>query len=85
MIVNAYAVLDAFVSFLRLGLGLLVVGMGLFAWHFWRRNALHAEDREKLENRCHLLLLLAGILLWLNMASWPLFYLLLESYVPQWP
>ncbi|MHB1426099.1 MAG: hypothetical protein ACYC3I_23295 [Gemmataceae bacterium] len=85
MIVNAYAVLDAFVSFLRLGLGLLVVGLGLFAWRFWRRHAFQAEDREKLENRCHLLLLLASILLWLNVASWPIFYLLLQSYVPQWP
>ena len=85
MIVNAYAILDAFVSLLRLGLGLLVVALGLFAWRLWRRSALHAEERETLENRCHLLLLLASVLLWLNVASWPIFYLLLQSYVPEWP
>jgi hypothetical protein len=85
MIVNAYAILDAFVSALRLGLGVLVVTLGFLAWRFWRRHALQAEEREKLETRCHLLLLLAGILLILNVASWPLFYLLLQSYIPQWP
>jgi hypothetical protein len=85
MIVNAYAVLDAFVSALRLGLGVLVVTFGVSAWFFWRRHALAAEEREKLEDRCHLLLLLAGVLLVLNVASWPIFYLLLQSYVPQWP
>jgi len=30
-------------------------------------------------------LLLAVVLLWLNVLSWPIFYLLLQSYVPEWP
>ena len=85
MILNAYAVLDAFVSLLRLGLGLTIVGLGWFAWRTWRRHGLEAEGRETLEDRSHLLLLLAGILLWLNILSWPTFYLLLQSYVPEWP
>ncbi|HEY7308756.1 MAG TPA: hypothetical protein VH643_05255 [Gemmataceae bacterium] len=38
-----------------------------------------------MEDRSHLLLLLAAVLLWLNVVSWPVFYLLLQSYVPQWP
>jgi hypothetical protein len=30
-------------------------------------------------------MLLATVLLFVNLASWPLFYLLLDSYIPQWP
>jgi hypothetical protein len=85
MILNAYAVLDAFVSLLRLGLGLLVLWLGLSAWRTWRRQALGPEDKTSLEDRCYLLFLLAGLLVWLNVLSWPIFYLLLQSYVPEWP
>lgn len=85
MILNAYAVLDAFVSLLRLGLGLSVLGLGFFAWNTWSRRTLADEAGQRLEDRCHLLLLLAGLLLWLNVLSWPIFYLLLQSYVPEWP
>jgi hypothetical protein len=54
MILNAYAVLDAFVSLLRLGLGVLVLWLGLSAWRTWRRPALAPEDRKDLEDRCYL-------------------------------
>jgi hypothetical protein len=85
MILNAYAVLDTFVSLLRLGLGLTVLGLGWSAWRAWGRHDPDPEGRQTLEDRSHLLLLLAGVLLWLNVLSWPTFYLLLQSYVPQWP
>jgi hypothetical protein len=85
MILNAYAVLDAFVALLRLGLGLLVLGLGVAAWRTWRRRAAVPEDRKALEDRCYLLLLLGGFLLGLNVVAWPIFYLLLQSYVPEWP
>jgi hypothetical protein len=85
MILNAYAVLDAFVSLLRLGLGLSILTLVWFAWRAGRRQNLEPEGRQTLEDRLHLLLLLAGVLLWLNILSWPTFYLLLQSYVPEWP
>ena len=86
MILNAYAVLDAFVSLLRLGLGLLVLWLGFAAWRTWHhRHGPGLEERKGLEDRCYLLFLLAGLLLWLNVLSWPIFYLLLQSYVPEWP
>src|SRR5438034_2096252 len=85
MILNAYAVLDAFVSFLRLGLGFLVLWLGLSAWWMWVRHAPVNEGRKALEDRCYLLFLLAGLLLALNVLSWPIFYLLLQSYVVEWP
>ncbi len=84
MILNAYAVLDGFISLLRLGLGLLVLVLGLAAWRAWRRRPA-SEGRAALEDRGYLLFLLAGLLLWLNVVAWPVFYLLLQSYVPQWP
>jgi hypothetical protein len=85
MILNAYAVLDGFVSLLRIGLGVLVLVLALSAWHTWRRQASDPESRKALEDRCYLLFQSAGLLLWLNLASWPLLYLLLQSYVPEWP
>ncbi len=85
MIVNAYAVLDAFLCLLRLGLGLLVLGLGASAWYTWVRQAPAPEDRKALEDRGYLLFLLAGLLLGLNVVAWPVFYLLLQSYVAEWP
>src|SRR6185437_1113784 len=85
MIVNAYAVLDAFVSLLRLGLGLAVLGLALSAFRHYCRQAIAPEMRESLEDRYYLLFLLAGLLLGLNVLAWPLLYLLLQSYVPEWP
>jgi hypothetical protein len=87
MILNAYAILDAFVSLLRLGVGLAVLGLGLSALRGWAgaRAGLAGEEKKALEDRCYLLFLLAGLLLVLNVLSWPLFYLLLQSYVPEWP
>jgi hypothetical protein len=85
MILNAYSVLDAFLSLLRLGLGLSIVGLVSFAWLAWRRRKQESQRGQTSEDRLHLLLLLAGVLLWLNVLSWPTFYLLLQSYVSQWP
>ncbi len=85
MILNAYAVLDAAVSLLRLGLGLLVVVLWVFAWLAWRRRGAGPERRQAAEDRCYLLFMLGGLLLALNVLSWPLLYLLLQSYVPEWP
>src|SRR5947209_7714606 len=84
MILNAYAVLDAFTSLLRFPLGLLVLGLGLVAWRRSRWSA-GAEARQSLEARNYLLSLVALLLLALNVGSWPLLYLLLQSYVREWP
>jgi hypothetical protein len=85
MILNAYAVLDGFVSLLRLGLGLLVLALWLAGWRGWRRRAADPERRKDVEDRCYLLFMLGGLLVVLNVLSWPLLYLLLQSYVPEWP
>jgi hypothetical protein len=84
MILNTYGILDGFVSLLRLGLGGLILALGLSAWRAWRRRS-DPEGQKALEDRRYLLFLLGGLLLGLNVLSWPLFYLLLQSYVPEWP
>ncbi len=80
MSLNAFGVLDAFVSVVRLLLGVAVVGLAVPAWWSWR-SADTVERRRFFEDRSYLLFLLAIVLLVLNVASWPLFYLLLQSYV----
>jgi hypothetical protein len=84
MILNAYAVLDAFTTLLRLFLGLAVVVLGLSVWRYWTASLL-SNRRGFLEDRAYFLFLLAIVLLTLNLTSWPLFYLLLQSYVSEWP
>jgi hypothetical protein len=83
MILNAYAVLDIFVSLLRLLLSFAVIGLGVAAV-LQTRAPLTADDRPTAENRTYLLFLIAGLLLGLSVLSWPLLYLLLQSYVPEW-
>jgi hypothetical protein len=83
MIVNAYAVLDAFVTVLRMGLAMAMIGLAVRGL---REGTYAAADRRTaVENRNYLCFLLAFLLLFLNLASWPILYLLLDSYIPHWP
>jgi hypothetical protein len=82
VILNAYAVLAAFVSVLSFLLGLLLMVFGLAAWRQCGRDP-SPEGRKHLEDRGALLFLSAFALVGLNLISWPLLYLLLQSYVPQ--
>jgi hypothetical protein len=84
MIVNAYAVLDAFFIVLRLGAGLLIVWLAAGSRQAWGAG-LAPEGRQRLEDRGYLIALAALLVCVLNVVSWPVFYLLLQSYVPEWP
>ncbi|MBI3463370.1 MAG: hypothetical protein HY000_09970 [Planctomycetes bacterium] len=84
MIINAYAVLVAFTSALRAILGVVLVLAGIGAWRRCQAS-LSSDARQSVENRSYLALSLALLLLALNVASWPLFYALLQSYVSEWP
>jgi hypothetical protein len=83
MILNSYAILTAFVGLLRLLLGLTVTSLGWSASRALARAAT-AEDRAAVEGQSYLLVLCTLLLVGLNAASWPLLYLLLQSYVPEW-
>src|SRR5947199_113455 len=54
MILNGNAVLDGFITLLRLSSGLLVIVLAAFAWRQWRRAAL-PDHRQTLEDRSYLL------------------------------
>jgi hypothetical protein len=83
MILNAYSVLALFVGAIELALG---VGVAVLATRALRRRraspARAAGDAPEASSA--LLPLAAGSLLVVAVASWPLLYLLLASYVPQW-
>jgi len=81
MILNSYAIVDGFLAFLRLPLALLVIGLAYRVWSSPRS----CSDTQRREDHYYLLLLSATLLLGLNLVAWPLFYALLQSYVPQWP
>lgn len=51
----------------------------------WRRRGTSHDVRAAVEERSHLLYLLASVLPVLNVLFRPLFYLLLQSYVWEWP
>ncbi|MFO0875819.1 MAG: hypothetical protein U0840_00330 [Gemmataceae bacterium] len=85
MILNSYALLCGLISVLRLGLAFVVAGL---AWSTLRALGTSSENdqiRRELDERQQRLILVAGVLLGLNVASWPILYLLLQSYVVEWP
>ncbi len=83
MVLNSYAILMAFAGMLRLLLGLLVAGLAVAAWWHGHRSE-PADESTARQDRMYLAFLLALLLILFNLLSWPLFYLLLQSYVPQW-
>src|SRR5438105_394814 len=84
MILNAYAVLDGFLGVLRLCLALLTVLLAFAAWRASHRR--RGEESPPLgEERGTLLYLTAFVLVALSIVSWPVLYLLLQSYVAEWP
>lgn len=83
MILNSFAVLDCSVAALRLIAGLFALWLGLLAWRASRTPG--AEEQTSREDRYYLLSWIALTVLALNIVSWPLLYLLLRSYIPEWP
>ncbi len=85
MILNTYAVLDLFLCALRLLLAFSVI---VYLLSMSVRNAWsHVSqcEPEASDNRVSRVLLLAGTLLVVDVLAWPVFYLLLQSYVSEWP
>lgn len=84
MVLNGYTILSVFLCFIRLVLALLVVVWGLSAWRLSRKT-LSPDHTSTVENRSYLLFLSSTVLIGLNVVSWPILYLLLQSYVREWP
>ena len=82
MILNGYAVLAVFLALIQLTLGVIVLRLGVVAL---KRRAAPAPGTEAAaDSRLALLVLLSGVLVGVAALAWPLLYLLLDSYVPQW-
>jgi len=75
MVVNAYSVVAAFAASLRVGIGVLIVILAIAVLARGRRDDSHRP----------LTVVLGTTLLGLALVSWPLLYLVLQSYVPEWP
>jgi hypothetical protein len=82
MIVNAYAILDGFLAALRLVFGLCIVYFAIAVYR--TRGDADAVQIQLREERGTLLFLAACTLIVLSVASWPVLYLLLQSYIPAW-
>lgn len=77
MILNAYSVLAAFLAAVQLLLGIAVTAAGV--------AALRGPRHDDAEARFYLPFLLATVLVAVAAVSWPLLFLLLQSWVPEWP
>ncbi len=84
MILNGYTILSLFLCILRLMLSVVIVATGWSSWRLARRIS-QLDEREAVESRSYLLFLSAIVLMGINVASWPVFYALLQSYVREWP
>src|SRR5262245_20009950 len=82
MISNAYGVTCAFFAVLRLLFSLTILGQSVAILWSGRSSISRASPTE---SRFHLVTLSAFTLTAMNLASWPLIYLLWDSYVPEWP
>ncbi|MBI1310202.1 hypothetical protein GC176_02760 [bacterium] len=80
MFLNGYTTLAAFLSGLR-----IILGIGLVSVSGRRICGKADVSADAAEYRVALVIALALAVVVLNAVSWPLLYVLLQSYVQQWP
>lgn len=81
MILNAFTIIEIFIGCLSF---LLMAWGGLLALTLavrWKRSST-PEERAAIEDRSHLVLLVAVVVLGIRLLNWPLFYATLQSFVP---
>lgn len=81
MILNAFTIIQIFIGCLSF---LLMAWAGLLALHLavrWKRSS-NPEARAFIEDRSHLVLLVAAVVLGIRLLNWPLYYATLQSFVP---
>ncbi len=81
MILNSFALIALFIDTISL---LLTAGSVFSALYFFRqlKRCEAPDEKARMEGRIHLSLLLLLTAFLLRIISWPLFYILLQSYVP---
>jgi hypothetical protein len=83
MVSSGYVALGAFLSVLQLVAAAVATVVGARSWFARGDRPDVAQDR--LEQRTYLSALLSYLVLGLSFASWLVFYLILDGFVPQWP
>lgn len=84
MFLNGYTILSLFLCLTRLLMAAAVLLVGFSVWRGLSRPRGDVQT-EAVENRAYLLFSTATVLIALNVASWPVLYLMLQSYVREWP
>jgi hypothetical protein len=84
MLSSGYVALGAFVSALQVAAAAWAIVLSLQAW-LSRKSDRPDAASDRLESRTYLAALLGYLLLGLSLISWLVFYLVLDSFVPQWP
>lgn len=80
MILNVYTIAMLFIAILT---GILAVPLGILSFRTYKKwdSVFYDEERTALVNRSYLLLLMAIVILFVKLLSWPFFYVTLHSYV----
>lgn len=81
MIINIFTIISLFIAAVSILLGLFQAGISIYLYKNWGK-VKSGEERTRLEDFAYLILLIASVILVIRLLSWPLFYLTLNSYVP---
>jgi hypothetical protein len=84
MILNTFALVSLFVGAISLVLIAMAALSALYSRRQWQKSE-ELDEKARVENRLHLSLLLLYTALLLRLATWPLFYILLQSLIPVVP
>jgi len=85
MITNGYSGLAAFAAILQIALGVVVVWFGIRALRQRAASNPCVADEADAESSYYFRFVVGLTLCGVVIAAWPLFYLVLQSYVGQWP
>ena len=87
MVLNGYSGIAAFAALLRVALGVLLLIVAVRSMRRAPRtcSASANGDGDGAESGYYLRFILGATLLGIAVAAWPLFYLVLQSYVGLWP
>jgi hypothetical protein len=90
MVGSGYVALGAFLGTLEFAAAVWALVVGLRGWFAYRGRLFSGGGRpdaaqERLEEQTYLLALLGYLVLGVSLISWLVFYLMLDSFVPQWP
>ncbi len=81
MILNVFSMTELFIAFISLVLMLWGGALAFVLASRWKR-ATTVEERTRVEDSSHLVLLVCVIVLGIRLLNWPFFYATLQSFVP---